>query len=142
MSVLNATIVRRNRRISPTRARRTFVAAIAVAGLAVAAWGIPAAASSAAATSAGRRSAPGVTPTSVLIGSDQPLTGVSATGYGEIAPASRAFFEYVNAHGGVHGRAIDYAYGGIVLRGPVYVTYGNGPILAVPPVITSPPHHF
>ena len=110
MSVLNFTIVRRNRRISPTRARRTFVAAIAVAGLAVAAWGIPAAASSAAATSAGRGSAPGVTPTSVLIGSDQPLTGVSATGYGEIAPASRAFFEYVNAHGGVHGRAIDYAY--------------------------------
>jgi ABC-type branched-subunit amino acid transport system substrate-binding protein len=112
MKALTSIIERRNRRTALGRARRPFVAAIAAAGLAAAAWGIPAAASSAATAGvlAAPAPAPGVTPTSVLIGSDQPLTGVSATGYGEIAPASRAFFEYVNARGGVHGRAIDYVY--------------------------------
>ena len=46
-------------------------------------------------------SAPGITPTSILIGSHQPLTGVAAPGYSEIAPAANAYFQYVNAHGGV-----------------------------------------
>jgi ABC-type branched-subunit amino acid transport system substrate-binding protein len=55
-------------------------------------------------------SVPGVTPTSVLIGSDQPLTGAAAPGYGEIGPASAAFFDYVNAHDGVYGRSIDYTF--------------------------------
>jgi ABC-type branched-subunit amino acid transport system substrate-binding protein len=34
------------------------------------------------------------------------LTGPAAPGYSEIAPASQAFFDYVNAHGGVYGRKI------------------------------------
>jgi ABC-type branched-subunit amino acid transport system substrate-binding protein len=34
------------------------------------------------------------------------LTGPAAPGYSEIAPASQAFFNYVNAHGGVFGRKI------------------------------------
>jgi branched-chain amino acid transport system substrate-binding protein len=55
-------------------------------------------------------SAPGITPTSILIGSHQPLTGPAAPGYSEIAPASAAYFAYVNAHGGVYGRDIDYKY--------------------------------
>jgi ABC-type branched-subunit amino acid transport system substrate-binding protein len=55
-------------------------------------------------------SAPGITPTDVLIGSDQPLTGPAAVGYSEIAPGSKAFFDYVNAHGGVNGRTITYTY--------------------------------
>ena len=46
----------------------------------------------------------------MLIGSDQPLTGSASYGYGEIAPASRAFFDYVNAHGGVNGRTITYTF--------------------------------
>src|SRR3984957_9247142 len=45
-------------------------------------------------------SAPGITSTSILIGSHQPLTGPAAPGYSEIAPASAAHFAYVNAHGG------------------------------------------
>ncbi len=49
---------------------------------------------------------PGVTPTSVTLGTHTPLTGIAAPGYDEIAPASAAYFAYVNAHGGVHGRAI------------------------------------
>jgi branched-chain amino acid transport system substrate-binding protein len=55
-------------------------------------------------------SAPGITPTSILIGSHQPLTGPAAPGYSEIAPASAAYFDYVNAHGGVYGRKINYKY--------------------------------
>jgi ABC-type branched-subunit amino acid transport system substrate-binding protein len=53
---------------------------------------------------------PGITSTNVLIGSDQPLTGSASYGYGEIAPASRAFFDYVDAHGGVDHRTITYTY--------------------------------
>ena len=35
-------------------------------------------------------SAPGITPTTITIGSHQPLTGPAAPGYSEIAPASNA----------------------------------------------------
>jgi len=55
-------------------------------------------------------SAPGVTPTEITIGSHQPLTGVAAPGYDEIAPAANAYFSWVNDHGGVHGRKIIYKY--------------------------------
>ena len=55
-------------------------------------------------------SAPGITPTTITIGSHQPLTGPAAPGYHEIAPASNAYFEYVNANGGVYGRKIVYKY--------------------------------
>src|SRR5713226_3702137 len=55
-------------------------------------------------------SAPGITPTSILIGSHQPLTGVAAPGYSEIAPASKAYFDYVNSRGGIFGRKIVYKY--------------------------------
>jgi branched-chain amino acid transport system substrate-binding protein len=55
-------------------------------------------------------SAPGITPTTITIGSHQPLTGVAAPGYSEIAPAANAYFQYVNAHGGVFGRKIVYKY--------------------------------
>ena len=54
----------------------------------------------------GSSSAPGVTSTSITFGTHQPLTGPAAPGYSEIAPASQAFFNYVNAHGGVFGRKI------------------------------------
>jgi ABC-type branched-subunit amino acid transport system substrate-binding protein len=55
-------------------------------------------------------SAPGITATTITIGSHQPLTGIAAPGYSEIAPASNAYFSYVNAHGGVFGRKIVYKY--------------------------------
>ncbi len=55
-------------------------------------------------------SAPGITPTQILIGSHQPLTGVAAPGYSEIAPASKAYFDYVNSRGGIYGRKIVYKY--------------------------------
>jgi len=55
-------------------------------------------------------SAPGITPTTITIGSHQPLTGPAAPGYSEIAPAANAYFQYVNANGGVYGRKIVYKY--------------------------------
>jgi branched-chain amino acid transport system substrate-binding protein len=48
---------------------------------------------------------PGVTKNSILIGTSLPLSGVAAA-YGAIAYGSKAYFDYVNAHGGVHGRKI------------------------------------
>jgi len=51
-----------------------------------------------------------VTSSSITFGSHQPLTGPAAPGYSEIAPASQAFFDYVNAHGGVFGRKIHLTY--------------------------------
>jgi ABC-type branched-subunit amino acid transport system substrate-binding protein len=52
-------------------------------------------------------SAPGVSATSITFGTHQPLTGPAAPGYSEIAPASQAFFNYLNAQGGVNGRKIN-----------------------------------
>jgi len=52
----------------------------------------------------------GVTSSSITFGSHQPLTGPAAPGYDEIAPASEAFFKYVNAHGGVYGRKVNLVY--------------------------------
>jgi ABC-type branched-subunit amino acid transport system substrate-binding protein len=51
---------------------------------------------------------PGVTDSSILIGTHQPLTGPAAAGYSEIAPATKAYFDFVNAAGGVYGRQITY----------------------------------
>jgi ABC-type branched-subunit amino acid transport system substrate-binding protein len=52
----------------------------------------------------------GVTATSVKIGSHYPLTGPAAPGYSKIGPAAKAYFDYVNANGGVNGRKIDFVY--------------------------------
>src|SRR6266568_5629964 len=55
-------------------------------------------------------SAPGITATTITIGSHQPLTGPAAPGYSEISQASNAYFQWVNDHGGVNGRQIKYLY--------------------------------
>src|SRR4051794_11883734 len=58
----------------------------------------------------GGSSAPGVTDTTITIGSTQPLTGPAAPGYSEISAASNAYFKYINAAGGINGRKIVYKY--------------------------------
>jgi branched-chain amino acid transport system substrate-binding protein len=51
----------------------------------------------------------GVTDTEIVFGTHQPLTGPAAAGYSKIAPATKAYFDYVNATtGGVNGRKIVY----------------------------------
>jgi ABC-type branched-subunit amino acid transport system substrate-binding protein len=91
---------------------RPAIAVGAVAAMALAGCGSSAKSpgSSSSSGSALTASAPGITPTTITIGSHQPLTGVAAPGYSEIAPASTAYFDYVNAHGGVYGRKIAYKY--------------------------------
>jgi branched-chain amino acid transport system substrate-binding protein len=51
---------------------------------------------------------PGVTADSITFGTHMPLTGPAAAGYSKIAPATKAYFDYVNKNGGVHGRQIKY----------------------------------
>jgi ABC-type branched-subunit amino acid transport system substrate-binding protein len=95
---------------SSPRRRRAGVAASAVAiALAAAACG-SGGGSGSGSGSANTASAPGITKTQILIGSHQPLTGPAAPGYSEIAPAANAYFQYVNAHGGIYGRKIKYTY--------------------------------
>jgi branched-chain amino acid transport system substrate-binding protein len=75
---------------------------IAVAVLAAAVAGM------AAGAAAGAHAAdPGITKTSVHIGGTFPLTGVAAL-YKTIPAAEAAYYAYVNAHGGVNGRKIDF----------------------------------
>ncbi|WP_028650516.1 ABC transporter substrate-binding protein [Nocardioides halotolerans] len=50
----------------------------------------------------------GVTDAAVTIGGTFPLTGVAAPGYSEIPTGAQAYFDYVNANGGVHGRSIEF----------------------------------
>ena len=61
--------------------------------------------------SAGARPAqdPGVTPATVLLGGTVPLTGEAAA-FGSVGPGAKAYFDYVNASGGVNGRRISYTF--------------------------------
>ncbi len=52
---------------------------------------------------------PGITSTTLLIGGTVPLSGEAAA-FGSVAPGAKAYFSWVNAHGGVHGRKIEYRY--------------------------------
>ena len=99
------------------RLRVPAIAVVATAALAVAACSSSSGSSSGSTAGSGSSSsaaltasAPGITATTITIGSHQPLTGPAAPGYSEIAPASAAYFAYVNAHGGVDGRKIVYKY--------------------------------
>jgi ABC-type branched-subunit amino acid transport system substrate-binding protein len=51
---------------------------------------------------------PGVTKSQIVLGATAPLTGPAAPGYSEIAKATNAVFQYINAKGGVNGRQIKY----------------------------------
>jgi branched-chain amino acid transport system substrate-binding protein len=60
------------------------------------------------AASGAQRSDPGITSTSIKIGGTFPLTGVASL-YKTIPAAEKAYFDYVNDHGGVNGRKIDFS---------------------------------
>ncbi len=91
------------------RVRPPAIAA-AAAVVAMIAAGCSSSSSGGSSSGAATASAPGITATQILIGSHQPLTGPAAPGYSEIAPGANAYFQYVNAHGGVYGRKIKYTY--------------------------------
>ncbi len=52
---------------------------------------------------------PGVTPKTIVLGGTVPLSGEAAA-FGAVGPGAKAYFDYVNARGGVHGRRIDYRF--------------------------------
>ena len=52
---------------------------------------------------------PGVTAKTILLGGTVPLSGEAAA-FGSVGPGAKAYFDYVNAKGGVHGRKIKYVY--------------------------------
>ncbi|WP_125776544.1 ABC transporter substrate-binding protein [Antribacter gilvus] len=81
--------------------RCVAAAATALAVAALAACSVPEPEAEAAA-------APGVTDTTVTVGTHQPLTGPAAAGYSSISAATKAYFDYVNDKGGINGRTIEY----------------------------------
>ena len=48
----------------------------------------------------------GVSATSIKLGITIPMTGIASPGYNKIPGAMKAYFDYVNANGGVNGRKI------------------------------------
>ena len=50
---------------------------------------------------------PGVTSNKIVIGTTTALTGPAAPGYKDVPVAAQAYFDYVNANGGINGRKID-----------------------------------
>jgi branched-chain amino acid transport system substrate-binding protein len=88
---------------STTSRRATLCAVAAVTVLVLAACGSSKKNGS---SGGGDSSAPGVTSSSILIGTTQPLTGPAAPGYSKISAAMTAFFDFANANGGVNGRKV------------------------------------
>ena len=58
---------------------------------------------------AGSTADPGVTSKTIFLGGTVPLSGEAAA-FGSVAPGAKAYFDYVNAKGGVNGRKISYRY--------------------------------
>ena len=54
---------------------------------------------------------PGVTDTEILLGAHFPLSQTAAAAYAPVADAMRAYFDYINSKGGVHGRKIRFIVG-------------------------------
>jgi ABC-type branched-subunit amino acid transport system substrate-binding protein len=52
---------------------------------------------------------PGVSPKRILLGGTVPLSG-EASAFGSVGPGAKAYFDYVNSKGGVHGRRIEYRF--------------------------------
>jgi ABC-type branched-subunit amino acid transport system substrate-binding protein len=49
---------------------------------------------------------PGLTSTEIKLGLSSPQTGLAAASYGKLPKAMKAYFDYINANGGVYGRKI------------------------------------
>ena len=54
--------------------------------------------------------APGVTSNSITVGTISTQTGPIASNFSSLVYGERAYFDYVNAQGGINGRKIDYKY--------------------------------
>jgi len=84
-------------RASLSKSPRGFIASAAVVLVgALALTAIPAQA----------RTTPGVSAKEIVLGMQLPQTGPASPGYNKVDDAMRAYFDYVNSKGGVHGRNI------------------------------------
>ncbi|HXN62091.1 MAG TPA: ABC transporter substrate-binding protein [Acidimicrobiales bacterium] len=84
-----------------------MIATVFTGGLLVSALVVaPTAAGAAAATS----TAPGVTSNSITVGTISTQTGTLASNFASLIYGERAYYDYINAQGGVNGRKIDYKY--------------------------------
>lgn len=77
------------------------------AGLAVALTAAACGSSGDAAANGGGDSAPGVTDSTITIGTTNPLTGVVAAACKPVSDGALAWFNHINAQGGVNGRQIN-----------------------------------
>lgn len=87
-----------------TRGPRALLAASALCLLAAACG------NAANTASAGSSSAPGVTSNSITVGSIANVTGILSSDFAPVVDGVKAYFDVVNAAGGVDGRKLDLAY--------------------------------
>jgi branched-chain amino acid transport system substrate-binding protein len=90
----------------PLGTRSGHVAKAIVAGVALVAGCISIGGAAGAATS----SAPGVTSNSITVGTISTQTGPIASNFSSLIYGERAYFDYIDAQGGINGRKIDYKY--------------------------------
>jgi ABC-type branched-subunit amino acid transport system substrate-binding protein len=81
---------------------------VTIAGMALVAAACGSSSSAGGGGGTGTATTPGVTSDSITLGATTPLTGPAAPGYDEIAPATNAVFQAINAQGGIFGRKINY----------------------------------
>ncbi|MHB1503109.1 MAG: ABC transporter substrate-binding protein [Acidimicrobiales bacterium] len=82
----------------------------AVVGVVGASLLLAACSNASAKASSGGKGAPGVTAHSITVGSLATATGPLSQGFGEIVDGVKAYFDMVNAEGGVYGRKLHLAY--------------------------------
>src|ERR1700729_2717589 len=61
-------------------------------------------------TAGAAASVPGLTSTSVTVGTISTQTGTLASNFSSLIYGERAYYDYINAQGGVNGRKINYQY--------------------------------
>ena len=77
------------------RRKKSILAAVAVTSFALVASSVPA------------NAEVGVSADEIKLGITVPMTGIAAPGYNKVAPAMKAYFDYINSNGGVYGRQIN-----------------------------------
>src|ERR1700734_1786609 len=87
---------------------RLLTVAMVLGSMLGAAGGTTSAGAAGAATSTS--SAPGVTSNSITVGTIGTETGTLASNFSSMIYGERAYYNYINAQGGVNGRMINYKY--------------------------------
>jgi ABC-type branched-subunit amino acid transport system substrate-binding protein len=91
-----------------THGFKTVTATAALTGIALV--GATALAPAGSAGAASTSTAPGVTSNSITVGTISTQTGTLAANFSTLIEGEKAYYDYINAQGGVNGRKIDYKY--------------------------------